>query len=46
VILHDSSALMDLDRSPTIEAVDLILREAAVRSLRSVSIAELVDKAD
>lgn len=45
VILHDSSALMDLDRSATVEAVDLILREAALRSLRSVSVAELVDRA-
>jgi len=43
VILHDSSALWDPDRSPTIDAVDAILAEAAARSLRSVSVAELVD---
>ena len=43
VILHDSSALWDPDRGPTIDAVDAVLAEAATRSLRSVSVAELVD---
>jgi peptidoglycan-N-acetylglucosamine deacetylase len=42
VILHDSSALGDPDRSPTVGAVDAILKEAAARSLRSVTVAELV----
>ena len=42
VILHDSSALADPDRSPTVGAVDAILKEAAARSLRSVTVAELV----
>ena len=43
VILHDASALADLDRSATLGAVEAILTEAAARSLRSVSVAELVD---
>lgn len=43
VILHDASALADLDRSATLGAVEAILKEAAARSLRSVSVAELVD---
>ena len=42
VILHDSSALADPDRGPTVRAVDAILAEAAARSLRSVTVAELV----
>jgi peptidoglycan-N-acetylglucosamine deacetylase len=42
VILHDSSALADPDRSPTIGAVDAILTEATARALRPVTVAELV----
>ena len=42
VILHDSSALADPDRGPTVGAVDAILAEAAARALRSVTVAELV----
>ena len=42
VILHDSSALADPDRGPTVGAVDAILAEAAARSLRSVTVAELI----
>jgi peptidoglycan-N-acetylglucosamine deacetylase len=42
VILHDSSALWDPDRGATVSAVDMILKEAAARGLRSVSVAELV----
>jgi len=42
VILHDSSALADPDRGPTVGAVDAILAEAAGRALRSVTVAELV----
>lgn len=45
VILHDSSALMDPDRGPTIDAVDTILAQAHARGLSSVSVAELVDGA-
>jgi peptidoglycan/xylan/chitin deacetylase (PgdA/CDA1 family) len=41
VILHDSSALMDADRSGTIAAVDRILEAAARRGLASVTVAEL-----
>jgi peptidoglycan/xylan/chitin deacetylase (PgdA/CDA1 family) len=43
VILHDSSALWDPDRGATVRAVDKILKEAAARGLRSVSVTELVD---
>jgi peptidoglycan/xylan/chitin deacetylase (PgdA/CDA1 family) len=43
VILHDSSALADPDRSPTLGAVEAILEAAAARALRSVAVAELVD---
>ena len=42
VILHDSSALGDLDRGLTVAATDAILAVAMARGLRSVSIAELV----
>jgi peptidoglycan/xylan/chitin deacetylase (PgdA/CDA1 family) len=45
VILHDSSALGDPDRTPTLCAVEAILRGAAARSLRCVSVSELVDVA-
>jgi len=41
VILHDSSAFGDPDRSATIAAVDLILDAAARRGMRSVPVAEL-----
>lgn len=45
VILHDASALGDLDRGPTIEAVAAILSETAARPLRCVTVAQLVDAA-
>jgi peptidoglycan/xylan/chitin deacetylase (PgdA/CDA1 family) len=44
VILHDSSALWDPDRGSTVRAVDMILKEATARGLRSVSVAELVER--
>lgn len=45
VILHDSGVLTDVDRYPTLAAVDVILQRAAERSLRSVPVAELVGAA-
>lgn len=41
VILHDSSALADADRSPTIAAVDALLGEATRRGLACVTVEEL-----
>jgi peptidoglycan/xylan/chitin deacetylase (PgdA/CDA1 family) len=43
VILHDSSALGDHDRGPTIDAVATILEQSVRRSLGAVSVAELED---
>ena len=42
VILHDSSALWDADRSATVRAVDAILVAAAERGLVAVTVEELV----
>ena len=42
VILHDSSALGEADRSATLEAVDLILAAASSRGLRAATIGQLV----
>lgn len=41
VILHDASVFGDASRSPTLEAVDLILDAAARMGLRAVSVREL-----
>lgn len=42
LILHDASALGDLDRGQTIDAVEQILARARARGLSAVSVAELV----
>jgi len=42
VTLHDSGVLTDVDRYPTLAAVDVILKRAAERSLQSVPVVELV----
>ena len=46
VILHDSSVLGDMNREPTVTAVDEILTRAAERDLRCVPVAELVRLAE
>lgn len=42
LILHDASALGDLDRGQTIEAVEQILERARARGMTAVSVGELV----
>lgn len=42
IILHDSSALGDADRRPTIEAVDRILVDASRRGLRATTVREMI----
>lgn len=45
VILHDGSPLGERDRSQTVDAVDVILRQAARTGLSAVTVASLLDAA-